>query len=206
MIILEETKQELQKVKEMLIGVGNALDLEKLNNRKAELEQMQNEPDFWNDMQKAQVVNKECKSIENKLNKYNSLMSGLEDTDLLIDMCLEIGDDSESEDILSEMKRLSHEIEQLRLQTLLKGKYDANNAILTLHAGAGGTEAQDWASMLYRMYLRYAEREGFAVKELDRLDGDEAGIKTVTFMVSGENAYGYLKDEKGEHRILRISP
>ncbi len=206
MIILEETKQELQKVKEMLIGVGNALDLEKLNNRKAELEQMQNEPYFWNDMQKAQVVNKECKSIENKLNKYNSLMSGLEDTDLLIDMCLEMGDDSESENILSEMKRLSHEIEQLRLQTLLKGKYDANNAILTLHAGAGGTEAQDWASMLYRMYLRYAEREGFAVKELDRLDGDEAGIKTVTFMVSGENAYGYLKAEKGVHRLVRISP
>jgi len=133
-------------------------------------------------------------------------MSGLEDTEVLIDMCIEMSDDSEDENIIAEMKRLTHEIEQLRLQTLLKGKYDANNAILTLHAGAGGTEAQDWASMLYRMYNRYAEREGFVVKELDRLDGDEAGIKAVTFMVSGENAYGYLKAEKGVHRLVRISP
>ncbi len=206
MILLEETKQELQKTKELLIGVGDALDLEKLKARKAELEAIQNEPDFWNDMAKAQVVNKECKSIENKLNKFNQLMSGLEDTEVLIDMCIEMSDDSEDENIIAEMKRLTHEIEQLRLQTLLKGKYDANNAILTLHAGAGGTEAQDWASMLYRMYNRYAEREGFVVKELDRLDGDEAGIKAVTFMVSGENAYGYLKAEKGVHRLVRISP
>lgn len=206
MILLEETKLEVQKIKELLVSVGDALDLNKLNARKAELEKMQNEPDFWNDMSKAQVVNKECKSIENKLNKYAGLMSRLEDTDVLIDMCIEMQDDSEDENILSEIKKLSHEIEQLRLETLLKGKYDANNAILTLHAGAGGTEAQDWASMLYRMYLRYAEREGFTVKELDRLDGDEAGIKAVTFMVSGDNAYGYLKAEKGVHRLVRISP
>ena len=206
MILLEETKLELQKIKELLLGVGDALDLEKLKARMAELEEIQNNVDFWNDMSKAQVVNKECKSIENKLNKYNSLMARLEDTDVLIDMCIEMSDDSENENILNEMKVLSHEIEQLRLQTLLKGKYDANNAILTLHAGAGGTEAQDWASMLYRMYNRYAEREGFTVKELDRLDGDEAGIKTVTFMVSGDNAYGYLKAEKGVHRLVRISP
>ena len=206
MILLEETKLEVEKIKELLVSVGDALDLNKLNARKAELEKMQNEPDFWNDMSKAQVVNKECKSIENKLNKYAGLMSRLEDTDVLIDMCIEMQDDSEDENILSEIKKLSHEIEQLRLETLLKGKYDANNAILTLHAGAGGTEAQDWASMLYRMYLRYAEREGFTVKELDRLDGDEAGIKAVTFMVSGDNAYGYLKAEKGVHRLVRISP
>ena len=151
MILLEETKLEVQKIKELLVSVGDALDLNKLNARKAELEKMQNEPDFWNDMSKAQVVNKECKSIENKLNKYAGLMSRLEDTDVLIDMCIEMQDDSEDENILSEIKKLSHEIEQLRLETLLKGKYDANNAILTLHAGAGGTEAQDWASMLYRI-------------------------------------------------------
>ena len=176
MILLEETKLELQKIKELLLGVGDALDLEKLKARKAELEEIQNNVDFWNDMSKAQVVNKECKSIENKLNKYNSLMARLEDTDVLIDMCIEMSDDSENENILNEMKGLSHEIEQLRLQTLLKGKYDANNAILTLHAGAGGTEAQDWASMLYRMYNRYAEREGFTVKELDRLEIGRAHV------------------------------
>lgn len=212
MVILEETKLDLAKIKELLVSVGDALNLTKLKERKAELEEIQNQPEFWNDMQNAQVVNKECKSIENKINKYNSLMQRIEDTDVLLDMCIEMDDDSETEGIINEMAALKHEIEQLRLQTLLRGKYDANNAILTLHAGAGGTEAQDWASMLYRMYVRYAEREGFTVKELDRLDGDEAGIKAITFLVSGENAYGYLKAKRAcidwcvfHHSILKVA-
>ena len=120
----------------------------------------------------------------------------------------EMGDGGEEEmqEVVDELGKFSQNVEALRLETLLKGKYDVNNAILTLHAGAGGTEAQDWASMLYRMYTRYAERVGYKVIEVDKLAGDEAGIKSVTFKVVGENAYGYLKAEKGVHRLVRISP
>ena len=181
-------------------------DLPKLMARKSELEELQNQTDFWNNMDNAQKVNKEVKHIENKINRYNALLSRIEDNDLMIDMCIESEDDSETDVIEEDIKQIKKDIEMLRLETLLKGKYDKNNAILTLHAGAGGTEAQDWASMLYRMYTRYAEREGFGIKVLDMLDGDEAGIKSVTFLVSGENAYGYLKAEKGVHRLVRISP
>lgn len=181
-------------------------DLPKLKARKSELEEIQNQADFWNDMANAQTVNKEIKHIENKINRYNALLAKIEDNDLMIEMCIESNDDSETEVILEDIKTIKKEIEALRLETLLKGNYDRNNAILTLHAGAGGTEAQDWASMLFRMYTRYAEREGYTVKILDMLDGDEAGIKSVTFLVSGENAYGYLKAEKGVHRLVRISP
>lgn len=206
MVILEQTALELKDIKEDLISVGNALDLDALNKRKKELEDIQNEADFWSDMQKAQSVNKECKHIENKINRYNALLSRVEDAEVLIEMCIDADDESETDSILEEMKSLKKDIEALRLETLLKGKYDANNAILTLHAGAGGTEAQDWASMLYRMYTRYAERAGFTIKVLDRLEGDEAGIKGITFTVVGDNAYGYLKAEKGVHRLVRISP
>ena len=206
MVILEQTALELKDIKEDLISVGNALDLDALNKRKKELEDIQNDADFWSDMQKAQSVNKECKHIENKINRYNALLSRVEDTEVLIEMCIDADDESETDSILEEMKSLKKDIEALRLETLLKGKYDANNAILTLHAGAGGTEAQDWASMLYRMYTRYAERAGFTIKVLDRLEGDEAGIKGITFTVIGDNAYGYLKAEKGVHRLVRISP
>lgn len=133
-------------------------------------------------------------------------MSRIEDIEVMIDMCIEADDDSETEGLVDDMKAVHKDIEALRLETLLKGNYDTNNAILTLHAGAGGTEAQDWASMLYRMYTRYAERAGYAVKVLDLIDGDEAGIKSITFVVAGTNAYGYLKAEKGVHRLVRISP
>lgn len=206
MIILEQAGLELRDIKEVLIGLGKKLDLDALKARKAELEEIQNDPEFWNDMDRAQSVNKECKHIENKLDKYNHLMSRIEDAEVLIEMCIEAEDESEADGIEEEMKSIRKDIEVIRLETLLKGKYDANNAILTLHAGAGGTEAQDWASMLYRMYTRYAEREGYDIKVLDKLDGDEAGIKAVTFTVIGENAYGYLKAEKGVHRLVRISP
>lgn len=181
-------------------------DLPKLKARKSELEEIQNQTDFWNDMTNAQAVNREVKHIETKINRYNTLFTRVEDNDLMIDMCIEGNDESETESILKDIKGIKKDIEALRLETLLKGKFDRNNAILTLHAGAGGTEAQDWANMLYRMYTRYAEREGFNIKILDMLDGDEAGIKSVTFLVSGENAYGYLKAEKGVHRLVRISP
>lgn len=181
-------------------------DLDGLKSKLKELEDKQNEPEFWQDIAKAQVVNKEAKQIENKINKYKKLFGDVEDVEVMIELSIETDDESEAADIQSEIKRLTDAVGKLRLDTLLRGKFDANNAIITLHAGAGGTEAQDWASMLYRMYTRYAEQKGYSVKVIDLLDGDEAGIKSVTFMIEGENAYGYLKSEKGVHRLVRISP
>lgn len=181
-------------------------DLDGLKLKLKELEDKQNEPEFWQDIAKAQVVNKEAKQIENKINKYKKLFADVEDVEVMIELSVEADDESEVAGIQSEIKRLTDAVGKLRLDTLLRGKFDANNAIITLHAGAGGTEAQDWASMLYRMYTRYAEQKGYSVKVIDLLDGDEAGIKSVTFMIEGENAYGYLKSEKGVHRLVRISP
>lgn len=181
-------------------------DLDGLKSKLKELEDKQNEPEFWQDIARAQVVNKEAKQIENKINKYKKLFGDVEDVEVMIELSVEADDESEVADIQSEIKRLTEAVSKLRLDTLLRGKFDANNAIITLHAGAGGTEAQDWASMLYRMYTRYAEQKGYSVKVIDLLDGDEAGIKSVTFMIEGENAYGYLKSEKGVHRLVRISP
>ena len=146
------------------------------------------------------------KQLQNKLHRFKKLMSTWED---LTTLC-EMGQEAEDEEILEELKTefpaLETEIEEIRMTTLLSGEYDANNVILQLHSGAGGTEAQDWCQMLYRMYTRWAERKGFAIEVLDYLDGDEAGIKSVTFQVNGLNAYGYLKSEKGVHRLVRISP
>lgn len=181
-------------------------DLDGLKSKLKELEDKQNEPEFWQDIAKAQVVNKEAKQIENKINKYKKLFKDVEDVEVMIELSIEADDESEVAGIQSEIKRLTEAVGKLRLDTLLRGKFDVNNAIITLHAGAGGTEAQDWASMLYRMYTRYAEQKGYSVKVIDLLDGDEAGIKSVTFMIEGENAYGYLKSEKGVHRLVRISP
>ena len=170
------------------------------------LKQEQAKEDFWNDLQNAQNVNKSVSSLEGKISRYEKLVSRIDEVELLIQLCDEEQELGELEGIEGELQSLSDEIEKLRIETLLKGKYDSLNAILTLHAGAGGTEAQDWTQMLYRMYTMYAEKQGFKLKVLDYLDGDEAGIKSVSFMVEGENAYGYLKAEKGVHRLVRISP
>ncbi len=204
--MLDEAKQDISKLKGVLENVGDALDLDGLRAKEEELKTLQAEENFWSDLSKAQEVNKHLKVIENKLNIYNALKGRVEDVEVLIDLTEESGDDSEEGVIIEEIKNLEADIEALRLETLLRGKYDENNAIITLHAGAGGTEAQDWCGMLYRMYTRYSERHGFSVKELDFLDGEEAGIKSVTFTVEGDNAYGYLKSEKGVHRLVRISP
>lgn len=177
-----------------------------LKNELAQAKEEQNAEGFWNDLQNAQTVNKKVSALENKIERYEKLESRLIDTELLISLCDEEGELGELEGINAELVSLDKDIDQLRIETLLKGKYDSLNAILTLHAGAGGTEAQDWTQMLYRMYTMYAERHGYKLKVLDYLDGDEAGIKSVSFMVEGENAYGYLKAEKGVHRLVRISP
>lgn len=181
-------------------------DLNGLKKRQVELHNLQNGEEFWTDLAKSQIVNRELKGIENKLEAYFNLLNRIEDLEVLIELSIDEDDGSEVVGILAEMDKLEAEIHALRLQTLLRGQYDSYNAILTLHAGAGGTEAQDWVSMLYRMYTRYAERKGYKFSVLDTLDGDEAGIKSVTFLVEGENAYGYLKSEKGVHRLVRISP
>ncbi len=181
-------------------------DLQALKTRLEELTEKQNQSDFWEDMATAQTVNQEIKKLENKINSYTSLVNTLEDTVLLAEMADEYEAVEEIPVILEEVAKLEKNIEALRLSTLLKGKYDSANAILTIHAGAGGTEAQDWASMLYRMYCRYAEKNSYSVRVIDSLAGEEAGLKSITFMVIGENAYGYLKAEKGVHRLVRISP
>lgn len=163
-------------------------------------------PEFWENIENANKVNRAVRPLENKLQTYRKLEGVLEDGETLILLAEEAADGSLDEEIVQSVEQAEREVEQFHLATLLSGQYDANSAILSLHAGAGGTEAQDWTSMLYRMYTRWAERHGYAVKVLDYLDGEEAGIKSVTFLVDGLNAYGYLKGEKGVHRLVRISP
>lgn len=157
-------------------------------------------------MENSQKVLQQTKSLKNKLEKYQKLRALYDDTGVLIEMAMEEGDDSSDAEVAASLQELRHTIETMTLETLLSGEYDKNNAILTLHAGAGGTEAQDWAEMLLRMYTRYAERSGYSVETLDLLPGEEAGVKSVTILIKGENAYGYLKSEKGVHRLVRISP
>lgn len=163
-------------------------------------------PGFWENIENANKVNRAVRPLENKLQTYRKLEGVLEDGETLVLLAEEAADGSLDEEIVQSVEQAEREVEQFHLATLLSGQYDANSAILSLHAGAGGTEAQDWTSMLYRMYTRWAERHGYALKVLDYLDGEEAGIKSVTFLVDGLNAYGYLKGEKGVHRLVRISP
>ena len=181
-------------------------DISKLETELKELEAKTMQDGFWNDQKNSNKVLAEIKTRKGKVNKYKELLNELNNIKELIDL-VEMEDDKSLEgEISSNTKRIEKEIEKFELQTLLSGKYDSNNAILTLHPGAGGTESQDWAEMLYRMYTRWAAKNGYEVKELDYLEGDEAGIKSVTFEVNGENAYGYLKGEMGVHRLVRISP
>lgn len=161
---------------------------------------------FWSDSKTSSVVLQEMKILKNKYTKYMRLSEEIKNLQELNDLLLLEEDDELGKELLKNTDILSHNLEKFEIETLLSGKYDINNAIVTLHPGAGGTESQDWAEMLYRMYLRWANANGYAVKELDYLEGEEAGIKSVTFLVSGENAYGYLKAEIGVHRLVRISP
>ena len=164
------------------------------------------EPGFWDEPEESQKIMKDLKNLKDQVETVEHLEQSYEDIGLLIEMAYEEEDESVLPEIEEELNAFEEGCESLRIQTLLSGEYDKYNAIVTLHAGAGGTESCDWASMLYRMYSRFAERKGFGVKVLDFLEGDVAGIKTVTFEVSGENAYGYFKSEKGVHRLVRISP
>jgi peptide chain release factor 2 len=171
-----------------------------------EYEEQMNDPSFWEDLENSQRVNKEIKYLKNKITRYETLRSRIEDVDILIQLGIEEGDSSVVEEAQIEIDKLEKSVEALRLETLLSGPYDRNNAIISIHAGAGGTEAMDWASMLLRMYTRWSESKGYQVETLDLLSGEEAGVKSVTLGITGENAYGYLKAEKGVHRLVRISP
>lgn len=170
------------------------------------LKKEQLEDGFYADAKKVSIVGKKLKSAEYKLNEIKHFENEISNCDAIIELIEDIDDISLYDELKENILSLERDIEKAKLENLLTGKYDSNNAILTLHAGAGGTEAQDWADMLYRMYSMYAEKNNFKIKVLDLLDGDEAGIKSITFLVSGENAYGYLKAEKGVHRLVRISP
>lgn len=203
MIQIEDVKQQLKALQSKLNGVGESLDLPKMKEELQTLTEQQHSPDFWNDVKNAQQVSQRAKNLQDKIENYTKLTARAADAEELLEIC---DDEAMLSETAEEVNRLEKEINELHIATLLSGKYDANNAILTLHAGAGGTEAQDWVQMLYRMYTRYAERRGYKVQETDFLAGEEAGIKSVTFNIIGANAYGYLKAEKGVHRLVRISP
>ena len=170
------------------------------------MEEKASNPEFWNDMEKAQEVLKQTKRLKNKVDGFNGLKNDFEDLMTLVEMGIEEQEETLIPEARKVFKEFTAKYDDMRGALLLSGEYDANNAILTLHAGAGGTESCDWASMLFRMYTRWAEKRGFDVEILDYLAGEEAGVKSVTIMVSGENAYGYLLSEKGVHRLVRISP
>ena len=182
------------------------MDIENKKSRLEELEAQTAVSGFWNDQENSQKVVREMSHIKNVLKGYEKLRSAYDDTLTLIELAIEMDDESVYEEAKKGYDFVMADLETQKLSTLLTGEYDENNAILTFHAGAGGTEAQDWAQMLYRMYTRWAERHGFKYKILDYLDGDEAGIKSASILIEGENAYGFLKSEAGVHRLVRISP
>ena len=206
MLEFEEYKVKLNNAKPGLEDLRGALKLESAQKEIEELEAASEREGFWNDVEKSQKVQKRLKTLKNKVENFQKLCAAWDDMYTICEMAIEENDDSMLEELESEYKQFSEKVEETRLGTLLTGEYDANNAILTFHAGAGGTEAQDWASMLYRMYNMWADRHGYKVRVMDYLDGDEAGIKSATIMIEGENAYGFLKSEHGIHRLVRVSP
>ena len=177
-----------------------------LKEQLAELHETMNEPDFWNDLERSTQVSKKVRTAENKIEHYEKLNSRADDVEATMELAQEMEDEDLVAEAGEEIRKLQADLEEVRLESLLRGDYDSNNCYISLHAGAGGTEAQDWTLMLYRMYTRYCERHGYGVKVIDLLDGDEAGLKSVTIEVTGENAYGFLRSEKGVHRLVRISP
>ena len=202
----DDYRLRLKTLSETLAEAKYALDIDNIGTKLTELKAEQEKPEVWNDLEKSKHIGREISVIENKIASYNRGESALKDALAFVDLIEEADDESLVPELENMIKSAEDDIEDMRIKALLKGKYDANNAILNLHAGAGGTEACDWTQMLYRMYQRYCEKTGFKVTEIDREDGDEAGIKSVSFKVEGENAYGFLRAEKGVHRLVRISP
>ena len=206
MLEFEEYKTRLNNLKPAMEDLGEALQLAEAEREIAELETESAQDGFWNNVQHSQQVQQRIKLLKNKVDRYNKLRSSWDDVFTMCEMALEEQDESLLPEVTEEFDKLNEDLEAMRLSTLLTGEYDANNAILTFHAGAGGTEAQDWAQMLYRMYTMWTERHGYKYTLLDYQDGDQAGIKSATIKIEGENVYGYLKSEHGVHRLVRISP
>ena len=206
MLLLDELKLELESYRPQLKELGEVLEIE---NAKAEIDELRNkslDPNFWSDLENSQVVLKQTRTLEVKVNGYQKLCQKLDDVITLIEISIEENDESSVAEISKEAAQFKTQLEAEKLTTLLSGEYDSCNAIITFHAGAGGTEAQDWAEMLYRMYNHWADSHGYKTNLLDYLDGDEAGLKSASILIEGTNAYGYLKSETGVHRLVRISP
>ena len=205
-IAYDEYKQKLLGLEPTLGALEKALAVDDARQELSQLQKETEQDGFWNDVQHSQKVSRLMKQLENKVKKYDRLVSDWQDALTLCEMAQEEDDDSLVPDVTAAYETLEKEIGDRRLAALLTGEYDANNAILTFHAGAGGTEAQDWTEMLYRMYTRGAERHGFTYQVMDYEDGDTAGIKSATILIEGDNAYGYLRSENGVHRLVRVSP
>ena len=199
-------KVKLNETKPALDALADSLNLEGLKNELERLSFMQEAPGFWDNPEKSQQVVVKAKTIENKIARYDRMQSAWDDLMTICEMAAEEDDDSMLPELKEGFQQLSDDMERCRLETLLTGNYDRNNALVSFQAGAGGTEAQDWCQMLYRMYTRWAERHGFVYKILDYEEGDEAGIKSAAISIEGENAYGLLKSENGVHRLVRVSP
>ena len=205
-VALEEAKRKLVALEDVLAELGNQLRIDEAKEKVQDLERETMVQDFWNDAEKSSKKLREIKQLKDKVESYEELLTKLEDTTILCEMAIEANDEDSVDEVVSETDFIESEAERKRIEVLLSGQYDKSNAILSFHPGAGGTEAQDWASMLYRMYTRWGEKRGFNVKLVDWLDGDEAGLKSATIMIEGMNAYGYLKSENGVHRLVRVSP
>jgi len=206
MVLLDQYKYDLQQYAPQMKDLEGALGREEKNARIAQIEEQMNDPDFWTDGEKSGGLMKEMKALKEELNSFDKVKTQYDDLLTLIDMAIEENDGDLEAEIESEFASFVKNFDSYKVATLLSGEFDHMDAILTLHAGAGGTESCDWAGMLYRMYTRWAERHKYSIEVLDYLDGDEAGIKSVTVQISGLNAYGYLKSERGVHRLVRISP
>lgn len=205
-IALEEAKYKLSNFDEKLAELGSALRIDELRARAEELEKETLEADFWSDAERSGKTLRTIKHLKTQIENYEKLCTKVEDTLVLCEMAIEENDESFVDEITADVAAIEKEEDRQRIEVLLSGEYDRNNAILSFHPGAGGTEAQDWALMLYRMYTRWGEKHGYNVKLIDWLDGEEAGLKSATIMIEGENAYGYMKSENGVHRLVRVSP
>ena len=206
MLQYEELKLKLLSHEDELSNLADALGLEKMKNEIANLEEQQAQEGFWDDIQNSQKVLQRTSVLKNKVSAYEKLKGDFEDALVMIELADEEEDESLVDECTYGVEKFEKDLDSMTLSTLLTGEYDSKNAILTFHAGAGGTEAQDWAEMLFRMYNRWGERHGYKVSTLDYLDGDEAGLKSACILIEGENAYGFMKSEAGIHRLVRISP
>lgn len=206
MLQFDEIRFSLEEIEPEIKDLSEVLGLDAVKKEIITLEEQASQPGFWDNTETSQKVIKRTSLLKNRVSRYDELYSLYEDTCALVELANEEEDLSLLPEAQQELNKLKKEFESLKLSTLLTGEYDSNNAILTFHAGAGGTEAQDWVEMLYRMYCRWGERHDYKVKTLDYLDGEEAGLKSVSVLIEGLNAYGYMKSEAGVHRLVRVSP